>query len=136
MANIKNKNFMKKINISVILIFLILALAGCKYDFILEEEAPPVDPSGPEISYAQQIQPIFNAGCVGCHKAGATPPNLVSGSSYAAINTSKYINTATPAESGIYKVPAPAGTTHRHKTYTASEAALILGWIQQGAKNN
>jgi len=128
---------MKKLKIFFLLSLMMIGLGSCIYDWVAEEEVPPID-GGTEISFSTQILPIFNSGnnCTSCHKPGRTSPDLTAANAYSQINQSKYINTANPAESLIYKVPSPNGTTHRHKTYTASEAALILAWIQQGAKNN
>lgn len=112
-------------------------MTGCIYDWVVPEEVPDI-PVGVEISFAEEILPIFTTGnnCSSCHRAGATPPDLTAANAYNQINTAKYINRTTPAESGIYKVPAPSSTSHRHKIYTAQQAALILAWIEQGAKNN
>jgi len=128
---------MKK-SIRLLLASLLIVLAtGCIYDWVVPEEVPEV-PVGVEISFADQILPIFTTGnnCTSCHRSGGTPPDLTAANAYSQINTAKYINRSTPAESGIYKVPAPSSTTHRHKVYTAQQAALILAWIEQGAKNN
>ncbi len=128
---------MKK-SIRLLLASLLVVLAtGCIYDWVVPEEVPEV-PVGVEISFADQILPIFTTGnnCTSCHRSGGTPPDLTAANAYSQINTAKYINRSTPAESGIYKVPAPSSTTHRHKVYTAQQAALILAWIEQGAKNN
>ena len=116
---------------------LVVLTTGCIYDWVVPEEVPDV-PVGVEISFADQILPIFTTGnnCTSCHRSGGTPPDLTAANAYSQINTAKYINRSTPAESGIYKVPAPSSTTHRHKVYTAQQAALILAWIEQGAKNN
>jgi hypothetical protein len=117
--------------------FMMVLMTGCIYDWVVPEEVPDI-PIGVEISFANQIIPIFTSGnnCTSCHRAGGTPPDLTAANAYAQINTAKYINRSVPAESVIYKVIAPGSTTHRHKIYTAQQAALILAWIEQGAKNN
>jgi len=110
----------------------------CKYDFIVPEEVPIIDPNDPDaeqISFGNQIMPIFTTNdCTSCHKTGGRAPDLTIGKAYAAINTIKYINTTTPEQSLIYTMPKPDGS--HPKKYTASQAALLLAWIQQGAKNN
>ena len=116
-------------------------LSGCLYDFIVPEEVPPVDPDNPDnptISYSETINPIFNNGnnCTSCHKTGSQLPDLTTDNSYKSINTSRYINDDVPEESKIYKHISPETTTHTQKKYTQTEAAAVLLWIHQGAKNN
>jgi hypothetical protein len=123
---------MKKRSIYIIIILISLVVFGCKYDFILEEEVPV---TGDNISFATQVAPIFSNGnkCTECHKVGATNPDLTAANAYSQL-MSKYVNTTTPASSKIYSVPGSAA--HSWKGYTAAEAATVLKWIQEGAKNN
>lgn len=128
---------MKKTGKLLAIAFLILMAAACQYDFIVPEETIPVEP-GTEISFATQVLPIFtdNNNCTLCHKTGGTSPDLTAGKAYTQLNTAKYINKAAPEQSLLYKAVAPGQGFAGHKTVTAAQAALILGWIQQGAKNN
>jgi hypothetical protein len=128
---------MKKIKIFFLLLVIACGTVGCIYDFIAPEETVPIDPTV-KVSFATQIAPIFNTSdnCTVCHRAGNQAPDLTTSNAYNSINNSKYLNLTTPAESVIYKVPSPGSTVHSHKTYTATQAALVLTWIQQGAKNN
>lgn len=123
---------MKKRSIYLILILISLVVFGCKYDFILEEEVPE---TGDNISFATQVAPIFSTGnkCTFCHKPSGDSPDLTAANAYSQL-MSKYVNTTTPAESKIYKVPGSA--SHSWKGFTPAEAAIILKWIQEGAKNN
>ena len=124
---------MKNRTIFPILILFALFISSCKYDSILPEVVVPVT----GVSFAKDVAPIFSTGdkCTSCHKAGATDPDLTSINAFAQI-TASYINKTTPAESVIYAYPAPGTTTHTRKKYTAGEAAVILQWITEGAKNN
>lgn len=131
---------MKILRIILMVIVVASFLNGCNYNFIVPEEVPvidPDDPDAPQISFANEIIPIFvnNNNCSSCHN-GSQVPDLRAENAYAAINTSRYINSATPEESKIYKYCSPETTTHMRKKYNSAQAALILGWIQQGAKNN
>ena len=125
----------------LIMVFVVTSLFnGCSYNFIVPEEVPvidPDDPDAPQVSFASDIIPIFTANnnCTSCHN-GNQAPDLRAENAFAAINTSRYINTATPAESKIYTYCSPETTTHMRKKYNSAQAALILAWIQQGAKNN
>lgn len=124
-----------KIKILLLVVVAAFAVAGCKYDWIIPEEVPVIDPDGEEISFAEQILPIFNSGnnCTACHN-GSQMPDLREGNAYSSLNSTRYINKTTPAESRIYAIPHPDGG--HYKKYTATQAALVLAWIQQGAKNN
>ena len=123
---------MKKHPIFLILVLFSLAMGSCKYDFILPEEVGPIS----NVSFATQVAPIFSTGdkCTSCHKPGATAPDLTAANAFAQI--SGLINTTTPEESIIYSFPAPSTNTHNWKKYSAGEAAIVLKWIEEGAKNN
>ena len=125
---------MKKRTIFLILILFSLFLNSCKYDFILPEVVPPPDNNGEPISFATQVAPIFSTGnkCTACHKPGDKSPDLTSANAFAQI-VPNYINTTTPASSKIYTIPKSG--TH-YATISASQAALILAWITEGAENN
>ena len=123
-------------------IFLVFALfamlfSGCKYDFILPEEVPVVNPGGEPVSFVTQIAPIFSASnkCTQCHKSGGiASPDLSNTSTVYSLIVPAYVNTASPSASKIY-VNASSGN-HNNVKVTASQAALILQWITEGAKNN
>jgi len=125
---------MKKSSIFFTLLLFSLFMNGCKYDFIMPVEVPPITGT---VSFATQVVPIFSTGekCTSCHKTGGTAPNLTAASAFSSI-VPNLISTATPEQSLIYAFPAPTSTTHTWKKYTAAEAATILAWIKDGAKNN
>lgn len=124
---------MKKHPIFLILILFSVFASSCKYDFILPEVVVPVT----DVSFAEDVAPIFSNGdkCTACHNPGETAPDLTTANAYAQIRTN-YVNTAAPEESVIYSYPSPTTNTHMRRKYTASEAALILQWIEEGAENN
>jgi len=117
---------MKKHPIFLILILLSVLISSCKYDYILPEVVVPVN----DVSFAQDVAPIFAQKCINCHDSQS--PVLTSDVAYSQI-VPTYINTVTPAESKIYTVPTSG--THS-ATVSAAQAALILQWITEGAKNN
>ena len=125
---------MKKRSIFLVSILFTLLLNGCKYDFIIPVDVTPV--TGP-VSFATQVAPIFSTSskCIACHNTGGQAPDLTAASAFASI-VPNLVNTATPGSSLIYSFPEPTSTTHSWKKYTANEAAIVLAWIQQGAKNN
>ena len=120
---------MKKHPIFLLIVLLSLFVVGCKYDFILPEEVPQIDTSKP-VSFSTQIAPIFAEKCISCHNNQS--PKLTADVAYSQLVPS-YVNTATPASSKIYTVPSSG--THYAKI-SATQAALILAWITDGAKDN
>ncbi len=124
---------MKKRSLFLIMVLLVAVLAGCKYNWILPEEDIDPNPGGEPVIYSTQIQPIFTAKCISCHNTGGTAPDLTEGKSYNQV-VPEHVNLTNPPESNIYKVPTSA--TWHTKKYSSSEAALVLIWIEEGAKNN
>lgn len=132
---------MKFLKILFVVSVFTLLFSQCRYSFIVPEDIPvidPEDPNAPQISFADEIEPIFNNNnnCTSCHNTGGQVPDLSTGNAYKSINTSRYLNDSSPEESLIYKYPHPDTSTHTRKKYSAAQANLILGWIKQGAKNN
>ena len=113
-----------------VILLALVALWSCEYEKIVPE-VPPVNDS---VSYAADIQPIWNSGCTGCHGVGLTAPDLTAANSYNSLVNGGYINVADPASSGIYTCMISGGSMSQYTN--AAEAALVLQWIQQGAKNN
>ncbi|RLD66602.1 MAG: hypothetical protein DRI95_06395 [Bacteroidetes bacterium] len=98
----------------------------------IEPITPELPPPDVEISFSTDIQPIFTDKCVACHPSTAGL-DLSEGNSWTSIQNGR-INSTTPAESLIYTKPDPSGS-HPVK-YSTTEAALVLRWIEEGAKNN
>jgi hypothetical protein len=126
---------MKKRSIFLILVLFTILITGCKYNFILPEEVTPPNPDGEPVKYSTQVQPIFTAKCIECHKPGGTAPDLTSGNSYNQVVPS-HVNLTKPEESDVYVFPSPTTAVHTWKKYSANEANLVLTWIKEGAKNN
>ena len=125
---------MKKRLIFLITILFSLFITSCKYDFILP--VPEVPITG-DVSFATQVAPIFSTGskCTSCHKPGGQSPDYTAVNAFASI-VPALVNKAIPAQSRIYTFAGPTATTHTWKKLSAGEAAIILQWITQGAKNN
>ncbi|MCB2208411.1 MAG: hypothetical protein KQH67_08935 [Bacteroidetes bacterium] len=112
----------------------IVFATSCQYKFIVEPVVPPPDP-GDTVYYSQEIEPIYSTqGCTGCHNTGGTQPDLSAGNSYNSITSMGLVDVGDPVASKIYYYPLPDGS-HFAK-YTSVQAALILGWIEQGANDN
>jgi hypothetical protein len=111
---------------------------ACEYDFIEPKKSTPIVPPGDTVSFSINIVPIWNnsSKCTSCHKGGGQSPDLSPSAAYSSITSMGLVDTATPANSIIYKYPNPSSSGHSWKKYTIDEAAAVLLWIQDGAKNN
>ncbi len=133
-VNITSMKSNKLTNIfNLTIIALLLFTTGCYYDQVY---VPPTAPPAGDISFVTDVEPIFNVNdkCTSCHSpnGGASFLNLATGSAYASIDDPKYITVSTPDQSLIYTKP----TSGHLKDYSDGEAAIVLEWITQGAKNN
>lgn len=132
-----NKLNMKTFKILSTIFVVAFLFSGCLYNFIVPEpEIDPGDPNLPEVSFETDILPVFNNNnnCTSCHDTGGQRPDLTTANAYTSLNNTRYLNLTTPEESRIYTKPHP-GSNHAEK-YSASEAALVLAWITQGAQDN
>lgn len=132
---------MKILKLLLAVFVVTLLFSQCKYSFIVPEEVvvvDPDDPNAPQVSFSKDIVAIFNDGnyCTSCHTTGKTLPDLTKDKAYASLNSNRYLNSTTPEDSKIYAYPNPNTATHKQKEYSSSQAATVLLWIQQGAKNN
>ncbi|MDX9725262.1 MAG: hypothetical protein RBT38_02665 [Bacteroidales bacterium] len=123
---------MKTRKLPLLLSFLFL-LAGMALFSSCEKyvyQVETVDPEEP-VLYGTQIQPIFTANCISCHK-GSRSPDLRVGSSFEALTGGGYVNLPA-ADSRLYKMVVSGS----HTAFTLdAEKQLILLWIEQGAQNN
>lgn len=105
------------------------------------DELPAVPPPA-NVSYATNIQPLFNKNCIGCHKTGGQFPDLTSANSYVALTTltnGKYLVTAGDAEGSVlFKAMTGNGAPLMppNGKLSASKLALVEKWINDGALNN
>ncbi len=126
------------------LIILAILLCGavfftaCEYEFIVHPDT--TDPEGPggddPISFSQQIVPIFTSRCLNCHDTGDTSPDLSAANAYSSITSDNLVNTTNPESSILYDYIKPSTSGHSWRKYTNNQAALVLKWIEEGAKNN
>lgn len=111
-------------------VFIVLSAAfftSCeKYSYQVEV----VDPVVP-VLFQTEIQPIFTANCITCHR-GSRAPDLRDGNSYKSLTEGGFVTQ--PAESSeLYTIFESASHTSRA---LPAEKQKILIWIQQGALNN
>ncbi len=120
------------------LIGLGLTLNSCYYN-----KYPIVDPNPPavDISFATEIQPIFNNNCIACHN-GTLNPDLRVGNSYNALMALP-VGSIIPGNAdgselmGMLNHEAGADNPMPPDApISSSKINLIRQWINQGAKNN
>ncbi len=113
-----------------ILGFILLSFTACEYKFIdpIEVELPD-EP----VSFTGQIIPIFQDKCVTCHSS--TSPILTTSNAYGNLINGNYIDTVIPEQSALYE-KVNDGHPGGNEALNATELALILKWITEGARNN
>lgn len=129
-----NISKMKQLIKIVFLVSIGLFLNSCYYDTLVERPVPeiPTDPDNPgyvEISFSNDIQPIFNSSCVQCHN-GTVSPDLTEGNSYSSLVPS-YVTPEDSNGSQLYNQVLSG-----HGGLSPEEIGLIKGWIDQGANLN
>ena len=85
-----------------------------------------------DISFADEIQPIFSAKCITCH-SGSLDPDLSTGNAYSSLSSGGYIDNPTDYESTELYMKLEGSHTGR---VNESEKLLIATWLQQGAQDN
>jgi len=133
--------------LGVIFILFLLFFFSCEKDSgpLIVEPIVPNPPSPVFVSYANEIQPIFNANCVHCHNETHPFLNLLTCCSWDELLISgasaPYVDTLYPSESYLYIRIAGAGQNPPEMPpggpfLLQAETDKILKWIQEGAKNN
>jgi len=107
---------------------LLMILTGCTKYEIPKPDCPEDLPTN--VSYAADVQPIFDARCVMCHSGGQAP-DLSAGWSYDELTGGGYLDTDFPCSSSLYTKLAEG-----HNAPPDEELLTILGWISEGAENN
>lgn len=122
---------MKNLKILGLLLLGVVFMTSCEYEKI-EFEEPVITE---EISFSDDIIPIFNNSCNSCHSVGNPKVDLTPDNAYEDIIAKGLVNLEMPEESKLYQVLVVPGGFHNGKT-TPTENILILKWIEEGAKNN
>lgn len=93
----------------------------------------PVIPSSPEISFSQQVKPIFVSNCGRCHDG-----RELSLTSYSGIRA--HVSPGDAKNSELFKAITtlwgPGGAMPPDGPLSDQQINLIYVWIMQGAKNN
>ncbi len=113
----------------VFLLLLTLITTGCESEKIEKFDTGNLPEN---ISFNNDIKPIFENQCKSCH-FGGTSPNLSPSEAYLNLTSGGYLNVEKPEESEFYVII----TTGNMAQYaTDSDRAYILKWIKQGASDN
>lgn len=111
----------------------------------------PTPTPAPTVSLATDIQPIFNANCIGCHSATGVAGflSLASGAAYGNLVNKPATKTSgtlvipgNSANSVLYQrisnvgLPAGAAQMPIGSVLSAANQNLVKTWIDQGANNN
>lgn len=124
-----------------------LALGGCS-DEGSDPVSPGPDPDPDPISFAEDIQPIFTASCVGCHGLGGNGGlDLREGSAYGNLvgvdsqgYPGKRVMADEPANSVLYlKLTGDSSTGTRMPPaglLPEAQRNLVRDWIAEGAQDN
>jgi hypothetical protein len=131
---------LKNLLLFISIITAVIYFSSCeKYSFRVET-LPPIDTTGNDttgtdttnfVKLSTEVQPIFTASCISCHK-GTRNPDLREGKSHASLTSGGYVNLPA-AESKLYKKITSG--SHMSLTNQAQKNTIYL-WISQGAKNN
>ncbi len=116
------------------IVLLVFILSACKKEYVQPKEITE------NVSFSNDIVPIFSDHCVSCHVSGGLFTGLILSSDVAynqlftAGTNAPYINLSNPTSSSLYvkmitNMP-PTGLLSSDKT------EMILKWIEQGAENN
>jgi len=121
---------MKKLLKIVLVSSITLLFFSCYYDeFPAEEEV--VLPPDQEISFSDDITPIFvDYNCAQCHN-GSQNPDLTAGNEYNSL-VPAYVTPGNASGSRLYTFLAADG----HRNVDNASLALIEKWIDDGAENN
>ena len=113
----------------VILPFSLLILIACE-KVVFE----PVEIPNDDVSFATDIQPIWDANCISCH-----PPtkdlDLTDPYAYDALVPEFVVpaDSVSPEESDLYR--KLNGSSHMPRT-SSVDKQIVLKWISQGVPNN
>ena len=117
-----------------LLIIVVCVFTSCEKSYV----APP-EPL-PPVSFNEDILPILVSNCVSCHQIGKVSPELILSAEmaynqllYDGVNA-PYVNTDDPKASSLYfrlNLDMP-----QFGLLSTDKIAIILKWIQDGAKND
>ena len=115
--------------------FLVSFVCGVMTSCTWEEIKPQKVTVPATVTFSANIIPILSANCAksGCHVKGVQAPDLSAANAYTSLIYYGYVDTDVPDQSSLY---IKITTGSMSDKATATDRALILKWIQQGAPDN
>lgn len=114
----------------LVMLFTMLLLTGCYFDVMVEERI--VETS--DISFSDDIIPIFQSSCISCHDGIVAYPLLIENYAYESLWSGNYINVDDAKSCMLIK---KIQEDHPFEgAVTNTEMEKIILWIEQGASNN
>jgi hypothetical protein len=129
---------MKTNALRILAVIMLFSLNACYYDTLLEEEIPEI-PEGQEISFSEDIEPLFSQSgkdCTQCHDGNPTDPDLRSGNAYNAIFPGLIVPGDADASEFYQNLPGVGQPFDVGFVLNTEEIALIRTWINRGAEDN
>jgi len=123
---------MKKRKMIVLIAFLsiISGLWSCQWHTIEPTEIVTPD----VISFATDLEPVFDSKCGSCHSSGSK--NFTTGNAYESLINGNFTDTLNPESSVIYTIMKDERHPSESGTFSDTELALLLSWIEAGANDN
>ncbi|MGZ0016036.1 c-type cytochrome [Yeosuana sp. AK3] len=125
---------MKKIFQFLLVTGLSLMTFSCYYDELADQTNLPLPQN---ISFQNQVQPVFNQNCANCHN-GSQNPDLRSGNSFTALIGGNFVIPSNSENSILYKSLIGQGAPLMPPSGGISQTKIniIKQWIDEGALNN
>ncbi|MBK5214899.1 MAG: hypothetical protein JJE55_14730 [Flavobacteriaceae bacterium] len=125
---------MKKIFQFLLMIGMSMMTFSCYYDELEDQTELPLPQN---ISFQDQVQPVFNQNCVNCHN-GNQNPDLRSGSSFTALLGGGFVIPTDSENSILYKSLIGQGAPPMPPSGGISQTKInvVKQWIDEGALNN
>ncbi len=107
---------------------------SCYYDELTDQTNLPLPQN---ISFQDQVQPIFTQNCVNCHN-GNQNPDLRSGNSFNALLSGGFVISSDSENSVLYKSLIGQGAPLMPPSGGISQTKInvVKQWIDEGALNN
>ncbi len=127
---------MKKTVLFLIMLTISLTASSCYNDIL------PAVPLPANVTFQKDVQSIFNKNCIGCHKTGATVPDLTTANSYLSLTTltdgEKFVISKDANASILFQAMTGKGAPLMppNGSLSASKLALVEKWINDGGLNN
>ena len=122
-----------KVVFSLVAVMCLLFVVSCTKDYYEQPDTLPQN-----VSFLNDVIPIFNANCISCHNDGGTAPNLSADKAYGAlISGAGLVIPGNPEESELYhRIMGQGSMMPPGGMMSHSNIDLIYLWIKEGALNN